>query len=46
MRTETIKIVAEGGRGWKIINKDDFDPKADKEYGVKPVRKAPAKKAK
>jgi len=34
MRPETIKIVAEGDRGYKIINKSDFDPKVDKEHKV------------
>ena len=39
-RCETIKVVADGG--FKIINKDDFDPKVDKEY--KATRKPRKKK--
>jgi len=36
---ETIKIVIDHERGYKIINKDDFDPKVDKEYKPKATRK-------
>jgi len=36
---ETIKIVINHERGYKIINKDDFDPKVDKEYKEKTTRK-------
>lgn len=33
---ETIKVVLESNeRGYKIINKDDFDPKIDKEFKAK-----------
>ena len=36
---ETIKVVCKHERGYKIINKDDFDPKVDKEFKVKATRK-------
>ena len=37
-RLETIKVVTDGG--FKIINKDDFDPKIDKEFKEKTTRKS------
>lgn len=41
---ETIKVVLESNeRGYKIINKDDFDPKTDKEFKPK-AKRAPRKK--
>ncbi len=44
MTLETIKIVTDNEDGFKVINKDDFDPKTDKEYKVSArVKKAPAK---
>ena len=36
-RCETIKIATD--EGFKIINLDDFDPKVDKEFKEKAVRK-------
>ena len=36
---ETIKVVYDHPRGYKIINKDDFDPKVDKEFKAKAPRK-------
>ena len=41
MTVETIKVVTDNEQGFKIINKDDFDPKADKEFTGK---KAPVKR--
>ena len=38
MRVETIKIATDNADGYKVINKDDFDPKIDKEF--KPATKA------
>jgi len=35
---ETIKIVTDTELGYKIINKDDFDPKKDKEWKDKTTR--------
>jgi len=37
-RIETVKVV--NGKGFKIINKSDFDPKIDKKY---PLKRAAAK---
>jgi len=36
---ETIKVVINHERGYKIINKEDFDPKVDKEFKPKATRK-------
>ena len=41
---ETIKVVTDHERGYKIINKDDFDPKVDKEFKAKATRKPRTKK--
>ena len=43
MRLETIKIVTDNSDGFKVINKDDFDSKTDKEF-KKVVRKPRKKK--
>jgi len=40
MQVETIKIVDKNKRGFKTINKSDFDPKKQKEFkAVKPRAK-------
>ena len=38
MKVETIKIKTDSQKGFKIINKDDFDPKRDKEWKPKTTR--------
>lgn len=48
MQLETVKIVAENARGWKIINQADFDAKRQQLFGSiedpKPVRRGRPKK--
>lgn len=40
---ETVKVVADTERGWKIINKEDMKPN-DVIYGEAPKKPAPKKK--
>ena len=40
---ETVKVVAEGDRGWKIINKEDMKP-GDVIYGEEHKKQASKKK--
>ena len=37
-KIQTIKITTDTELGFKIINKDDFDPKKDKEWKEKSTR--------
>ena len=43
MQVETVKIVDKNKRGFKAINKSDFDSKVHKEYKPKTTRKTKAK---
>jgi len=44
MQIETIKINDDGERGYKTINKCDFDEKIHTVYGEKPTKKKTVKK--
>ena len=41
MTIETMKVVTDNKQGFKIINKDDFDPKVDKEFVEKTTTRKP-----
>ena len=46
MKIETIRVLTDNNGGYKVINKDDFDPKTDKEFKPDAKKAAPKKPVK